>query len=160
MVEEFPAIRSPLTYLEGADVLPKPVGSIPLFVTGHSSQSLEWIAEHADGWVYYPRHPQKQTQMIQEWYSLTKQLAPGVFKRYVHCLYIALVDNPNSAATPIHLGYRLGRDRLIELLQYLRDIGVNHVGLILKYGERPTTEVLEEVGQEVLPLLKIYAHFG
>ena len=43
-----------------------------------------------------------------------------MFKRCVHYFYIALVDNPNSAATLIHLGYRLGRDRLIELLQYLR----------------------------------------
>ncbi len=160
LAEEFPVIQSPLTHLKGADVLPKPVGSIPLFVTGHSNQSLEWIAEHADGWLYYPLYPQMETQMIQEWYSLTKQLAPGVFKPYVHSLYIDLGDNPNSAMTPIHLGYRLGRDRLIELLQYLRDIGVNHVALILKHGKRPTTEVLEEVGQEVLPVLKIHVHLS
>jgi alkanesulfonate monooxygenase SsuD/methylene tetrahydromethanopterin reductase-like flavin-dependent oxidoreductase (luciferase family) len=57
LASEFPVIRSPLTHLEGADVLPKPVnGYIPLLVTGHSRQSPEWIAEHADGWLYYPRH--------------------------------------------------------------------------------------------------------
>ena len=151
LAEDFPVIRSPLTNLEGADVLPKPVGSIPLFLTGHSRQSLEWIAEHADGWLYYPRHPQMQAQMIQEWRGLTEQFAPGVFKPYAQSLSIDLVDNPDSAVAPIHLGYRLGRNRLIDLLQYLKEIGVNHVGLNLKYGERSATDVLEEVGQEVLP---------
>jgi luciferase-type oxidoreductase len=151
LTEEFPAIRSPLTNMAGADVIPKPVGRIPLLVTGHSRQSPEWIAEHADGWLYYPRHPQMQARTIQEWRRLTEQFAPGVFKPYAQSLYIDLLDNPASSPTPIHLGYRLGRERLIELLQYLRDIGVNHVGLNLKYGERPAAEVLEEVGQEVLP---------
>lgn len=104
------------------------------------------------GWLaLLPRHPQLKAQVIKEWRSLTEQFAPGVFKPYAQSLYIDLVDNPNGAATPIHLGYRLGRNRLIELLQHLRVIGVNHVGLNLKYGERPAAEVLEEVGQEVLP---------
>ncbi len=65
-----------------------------------------------------------------------------------------MIDHPNGAATPIHLGYRLGRERLIELLQHLREIGVNHVGLNLKYGERPAADVLEEVGQAVLPYVQ------
>ena len=65
-----------------------------------------------------------------------------------------MVDHPNGAATPIHLGYRLGSERLIELLQHLREIGVNHVGLNLKYGERPAADVLEEVGQAVLPYVQ------
>ena len=26
-----------------------------MLVTGHSGQSLDWIAEHSDGWLYYPR---------------------------------------------------------------------------------------------------------
>jgi len=94
------------------------------------------------------------TEKYWEWRRLTEQFAPGVFKPYAQSLYIDLVDNPVSSPTPIHLGYRLGRDCLIELFQYLRDIGVNHVGLNLKYGERPAAERLEEVGQEVLPYVQ------
>jgi luciferase-type oxidoreductase len=155
LAEDFPVIRSSLTNLEGADLLPKPIGhSIPLLVTGHSRQSPEWIAEHADGWLYYPRHPQMQARIIEDWRNLTAQFAPGVFKPYAQSLYVDLVDSPATSATPIHLGYRLGRDRLIELLQHLRAIGVNHVGLNLKYGERPAAEVLEEIGQEVLPIIQ------
>lgn len=152
LATEFPVIRSPLTHLEGADLLPKPVNqTIPLLVTGHSRQSPDWIAAHADGWLYYPRHPQMQAQTIRDWRRLTEQLAPGVFKPYAQSLYIDLLDNPDGAATPIHLGYRLGRHRLIDLLHHLQQIGVNHVGLNLKYGDRPAADVLEEVGQEVLP---------
>ncbi len=154
LAKDWTVIRSPLTHLEGADLLPKPVGAhIPLLVTGHSRQSPEWIAEHADGWLYYPRHPQMQAQIIQDWRRLTEQFAPGVFKPYAQSLYVDLVDDPNGTATPIHLGYRLGRNRLIDLLQHLQAIGVNHVGLNFKYGSRPAADVLEEIGQYVLPYI-------
>lgn len=150
--QEFPRLRSSLTSLERADLLPKPVGDrIPLLVTGHSRQSLEWIAQHADGWLYYPRHPQMQARILQDWQRLTQQLTPEVFKPHAQSLYIDLVDNPHTPATPIHLGYRLGRNRLIDLLYQLQEIGVNHVVFNLKYGERSAAEVLEEVGQEILP---------
>ena len=152
LAAEFPVMRSSLTQLEGADLLPKPVnGSIPLLVTGHSRQTPEWIAEQADGWLYYPRHPQMQARMIQDWRTLVNRVAPGRFKPYAQSLYVDLADDPTAAATPIHLGYKLGRDRLLDLLQHLRAIGVNHVGLNLKYGERPAGDVLEEIGREVLP---------
>ncbi|MEA5447360.1 LLM class oxidoreductase [Leptolyngbya sp. CCNP1308] len=154
LASDFPVIRSSLTQLEGADVLPKPVnGGIPLLVTGHSRQTPEWIAEQADGWLYYPRHPQMQARMIQDWRTLVDRVSPGTFKPYAQSLYVDLVDDPTAAPTPIHLGYRLGRDRLLDLFRHLRDIGVNHVGLNLKYGQRPAAEVLEEIGQEILPHL-------
>ncbi|NJK61588.1 MAG: LLM class oxidoreductase [Synechococcaceae cyanobacterium SM2_3_1] len=149
---EFGVIRSSLTQLEGADVLPKPVEQrIPLLVTGHSRQSLDWIATHADGWLYYPRHPQMQAQIIEDWRSLVQEVTPGVFKPYAQSLYLDLVEDPNTPATPIHLGYRLGRHSLMNLLLHLQEIGVNHVGLNLKYGSRPAAEVLEELGSEILP---------
>jgi len=48
-----------------ADILPKGVGhKIPMLVTGHSRQSLEWIAENADGWMYYPRNLYMQDHNI------------------------------------------------------------------------------------------------
>ena len=66
------------------DVLIKPVcDRIPLLVTGHSRQTPEWIAEHADSWLYYPRHPQMQAQIISDWRSSTERLAPGSIKQKV-----------------------------------------------------------------------------
>lgn len=149
---DFPTIRSPLTNLEGADVVPKPVAKqIPLLVTGHSHQSLEWIAEHADGWLYYPRDPQRQQKVLQDWQQLTEQFAPGIFKPYGQSLYIDLAEKPNAAPIPIHLGYRLGCKPLLDLLEQLQHIGVNHTIFNLKYGKRPASEVLEELGEEILP---------
>lgn len=149
---EFPVVRSPLTHLEGGDVIPKPVsGQIPLLVTGHSRQALSWIAEHADGWLYYPRHPEMQAQIIQDWREQTATFAPGQFKPYAQSLYLDLLEDPKAIATPIHLGYRLGREHLIDLLLHLQTLGVNHLAFNFKYSQRPAAEVLEEIGQEVLP---------
>lgn len=152
LTESFPIIRSSLGFLDGADLIPKPLTrSLPVLVTGHSGQSLEWIAVHSDGWLTYPRAPSDQGQRVSRWRTLVEQIAPGIFKPFAQSLYIDLTEVPDTPAMPIHLGYRLGRNQLIELLHKLQRVGVNHVALNLKYGHRPADEVLEEVGQEVLP---------
>ena len=62
-----------------------------------------------------------------------------------------LAAAPGALPQPIHLVWRVGRDRLIELLAALRTHGANHVVLNLKYGRRPADEVLEEIAEFVLP---------
>jgi hypothetical protein len=66
-------------------------------------------------------------------------------------LYVDLAERPDEPATPIHLGLRAGRDVLRELLQGLRAAGLNHVALNLKYGARPAGDVLEEIGEHLIP---------
>ncbi|MBI3453639.1 MAG: LLM class oxidoreductase [Rhodospirillales bacterium] len=150
--EEFPAIDSPLGQMHGADLVPKPfAGELPLLVAGNSQQSCEWIARHSDGWITYPRPPRHQGPLVARWRQLTEQEAGGQFKPFAQSLYIDLADRPDTPPTPIHLGYRLGRELLIDLLATLRELGVNHIALNLKYGRRPAGEAIEEIGQEVLP---------
>jgi luciferase-type oxidoreductase len=145
--ENFPAIRSPRVDLLNGDLLPKPrLFDIPVLVTGHSSQSPEWIAQHSDGWLYYPRNLVFQSELIKNWRSLTDQ-----FKPFAQSLYIDLTEDPNQPPTPIHLGFRIGRNPLIQFIENLKNAGVNHVILNLKYGHRPVEEVMEELGQEVVP---------
>ena len=145
--ENFPAIQSPRVHLSGGDLLPKPrLSDIPVLVTGHSSQSVEWIAQNSDGWMYYPRNIRFQAELIQHWRSFTDR-----FKPFTQSLYVDLTENPDQLPVPIHLGFRIGRNRLIEFLENLRLVGVNHVMINLKYGKRPAEEVIEELGQEVLP---------
>jgi len=48
-------------------------------------------------------------------------------------------------------GFSLGRNKLIELLGSLHSIGVNHVIIGLKAGRRPASDVLEELGEHVVP---------
>ena len=148
----FPNIDSPLSSLHDVDVLPKPVtGTLPLLVTGSSRQPMEWIAAQSDGWITYPRPLTTQTEVITMWKQLVAQSAPGRFNPFVQSLYIDLEDDPHATPTPIHLGLRLGRTALIELLKQLELHGANHVILNLKYGARPASDVLEELGAEVLP---------
>ncbi len=149
----FPGIESSVGSLRGVGLLPKPfAGALPLLVTGSSRQPMEWIAARSDGWITYPRPLSTQTDVITRWKQLAEKAAPGRFKPFAQSLYIDLSEDPHTAPTPIHLGLRSGRTGLIELLKMLESRGVNHVILNLKYGSRPASDVLEELGAEVVPL--------
>ncbi len=154
LAEEFPTLESFHATLAGtADLVPKPITPVPMLVTGHSGQSLEWIAQNADGWITYPRELQRQAEVAAQWRFAVGTAAPGVFKPFVQSLYVDLSDNPDAAPTPIHLGFRAGRHFVLRFLEALRSIGVNHVILNFKYSARSASEVLEEIGKEVLPRL-------
>ena len=148
---DYPQVATDRVCMTEGDVLPKPVlKDIPVMVTGNSRQSVEWIAQNADGWLYYPQAIPNQAQTIRRWRSLTPS-----FKPFAQSLYIDLAENPNERPTPIPLGLRAGRTHLIDHLDALRNIGVNHVGLNLKYGKRPAREVVQELGEDVVPRFMI-----
>jgi luciferase-type oxidoreductase len=158
LYEEFPRLQSPAGILSGtADLVPKPVGKLPMLVTGHSGQRLEWIAEHSDGWITYPRGVQRQAEVAAHWRAAVEAAAPGVFKPFVQSFYVDLAEDPQAPAVPIHLGYRGGRQIIFRILDTLRAIGVNHVILNFKYGSRNAADMLEELGREILPQLEASA---
>ncbi|MEM7256795.1 MAG: hypothetical protein AAF404_05350, partial [Pseudomonadota bacterium] len=133
------------------ELLPKSVsGDLPLLVTGRSRQSLQWIAENASGWLMYPQPVAQQTQVLASWRE-TLQQAQQAWKPFAQSLYVDLAEQPDASPSPIHLGYRLGRNRLTEHLSALRSIGVNHVAINLRFSSRPVAEVIDEIAQYVLP---------
>jgi luciferase-type oxidoreductase len=149
--EEMPVIENPLGRMYGAaDLVPKPVSKdgIPMLITGRARQTIDWIAKNGDGWLFYPQPVEKQKLVVDEWRNQTKEYG---FKPFAQSLYIDLSENPSEHPKPIHLGYRLGRNYLIQHLNGLKEIGVNHVALNLKYGQRDAKDVLEEVGQHLVP---------
>jgi luciferase-type oxidoreductase len=150
--EDFPHINSLFGQISGdIDLLPKSTGSrIPLLVTGHSGQNLDWIAKNSDGWIYYPRNVRIQAALVNQWRSALQTLGLAD-KPFLQSFYIDLAENPSAEPVPIHLGYRLGRNSLLEILYELRHVGVNHVVFNLKYGNRPAAEVIEELAEFVLP---------
>ncbi|WP_416758155.1 LLM class oxidoreductase [Roseateles sp. So40a] len=151
---EYPTVTSTAGVLTGnADVVPKPLGRLPMLVTGHSGQPLPWIAAHADGWITYPRGIERQAEVAASWRGEVLAAGRDAFKPLAQSLYIDLADDPDLPPTPIHLGFRAGRRFLLRFLEALRVAGVNHVILNLKYGSRTASEVLEEIGTEVLPPL-------
>ncbi|MDX2265516.1 MAG: LLM class oxidoreductase [Hyphomicrobiales bacterium] len=154
LAEEFPSVQSSYGAMMGtADLVPKPFARLPILITGSSRQSFEWIAAHADGWITYPRDLGRQAELVSKWRAAVEVMSPGVFKPFVQSLYVDLADNPAEPPRSIHLGFRAGRNFMIDFLNELGGVGVNHVALNLKYGRRAAGEVLEEIGREVLPQL-------
>ncbi|MCW2267503.1 Alkanesulfonate monooxygenase [compost metagenome] len=152
------SIDSSLGHLSGAQLLPRPAtGSIPLLVTGSSRQSMQWLGEQADGWLTYPHAthtaagPRQLAEKIRAWRSHIPDLG---FRPHVTNEWIDLDDNPDCPRTPLRGGYVLktGRKGLIELLGEWRDAGVNHGALGIHMAQRPAGEIIQELGEEVLPL--------
>jgi luciferase-type oxidoreductase len=149
--EHFPELDTPAGPMQNLDVLPKPSGGrVPLFVTGRSQQDLGWIARNADGWLSYPCGVTEQGQRIETWRKALADCGEPE-KPFAQSLYIDLATDPNQSASGIHLGYRLGRNRLLAHLTALEQIGVRHVMLNLKYGRRPATDVVAELVEHVVP---------
>jgi luciferase-type oxidoreductase len=136
---------------EHAQPVPLPThGTVPLLAIGSAQQPLTWIASNLDGFVTYPRPASTQAQVARAWRQAV-EAAQSEPKPFAQSLYVDLVERPNAAPTPIHLGLRSGTEALTAELLALESIGVNHVMLNLKYGRRPAAEVIEHVAEEILP---------
>ncbi|RFU60565.1 TIGR03571 family LLM class oxidoreductase [Peribacillus glennii] len=151
--EDWPTIHSDSGVINGTDMrlIPKPVSSIPTMVTGFSNQSMVWIAKHGDGWIQYPRSIEQQARLINDYRTLTEFHAPGIFKPFSQSLFIDLSENPDALPVPIPLGFAVGRNHLVDLLYEFQSIGVNHLGFVLYFSKRPPAEVIQELGEFVLP---------
>ena len=145
----FPHIASPLSHMPGANLIPKPVGQLPIQVVGSARQTVQWIAAQADGRVACPRDEAAQQDRTGLWRRALDQRAPGHAKPFTQSLFIDLAED--AGATPISLGRRLGRNRLIEKLLILQRLGVHHVTFNLRLSRRPAADVAEELTAEVLP---------
>ena len=135
----------------GMDILPKAKEhKVPMLLTGYSQQSLEWNAQHGDGWMYYPRNLYQQQLIIREWRELIAKQG-GYDKPFMQPLYIDLQANDDFKPIPIHLGFKIGVSHLVEYLKYLQDIGVNHLALNLRFNQADTEATLENLATKVLP---------
>ena len=132
------------------DILPKYTQNTPMLVTGHSGQSLEWIAEHADGWLYYPRNFKTLRIIMQQWRDALSHTQKD-WKPFMQSLYVDITKDPKTSPLPIHLGFKSGTDYLNAHLKLLEAHGVNHVIINMKYGSRPAEEMIEEIGEQVIP---------
>ena len=132
------------------DILPKARGhKIPMLITGHSRQSVEWIAEHGDGWIYYPRNTTLQELNIKEWRALLANKAHS--KPFMQPLYVDLHENDDFKPQGIHLGFRIGAHYLVDYFHQLKNIGVNHVAINLRFNSASIEHTLERLANKVLP---------
>lgn len=134
------------------DLIPKPYKTtIPMPIVGGCQQDVDWIAEYGDAWIMYPRPIKVQSQIIDAWKAAQKDLGQEHNKPFGQSLYVDILENKNAVPIPIHLGFRSGRNFLIDHLVELQEIGVNHVIFNLKYGSRPAAEMIEEIGEYIIP---------
>ena len=134
------------------DILPKPVNhKIPLLMTGYSQQSLEWNVKNTDGWMSYPKDIISQKNTINQWRDLLLKTNDEFNKPFMQPLYIDLNENDDCKPRPIHLGFSLGANYLVEYLQQLEQIGVNHVALNLRFNSENIESTLDKLGSKVLP---------
>ena len=145
--ESFPQIQTERVDMLQGDVVPKPMLSdIPILGTGYSGQTIEWLAKHTDGWLFYSQGVNEQRELVKKWRE-----AAGEFKPFAQALAIDLSENPNEAPKPIKGGFRSGYKFLIDYLHSYEDAGVNHVMFGLKNSKRPAAEVIQELGEYVVP---------
>lgn len=151
------AIESTLGRIAGPQFLPKPsCGAVPLLITGSCRQTLQWVGEHADGWLTYPESthsidgPRQLAQKIRAWRNL---IPDAGFRPHVTNEWLDLSADPNLPRTPMQGGYvlRTGRKGLLDLLGEWKEAGVNHAALGIQFSHRPVAEVIQELAEEVLP---------
>jgi len=148
MAEARPRFDNPYGQPDGGmDLLPKPAGGrLPMLITGGSQQHPDWVAEHGDGWMTYPRPLELQAHVLADWRSRVG----GPPKPVLQPLYVDLSEDPDTPPTPLHLGFRSGSRPLRAYLHQLEAIGVHHVALNLRFQRGDIETTLHRLAQEVL----------
>ncbi|MEM7721442.1 MAG: LLM class oxidoreductase [Pseudomonadota bacterium] len=149
---DYPHLETAQGNLSGhIDMLPKPAGvRLPLLITGGSQQSPDWVAEHGDGWMTYPRDPVSQGRVVAD-YRARLTGAGQRNKPVMQSLYIDLLDDPEAPARPIHLGFQSGTGFLRRYLREIENLGINHVALNLRFNSAPIDTTLKRLADDLLP---------
>ncbi|WP_214760402.1 LLM class oxidoreductase [Exiguobacterium sp. s146] len=150
LYHNYPTIDSLYGEVHEATLVPRPKKRIPTMITGFAQQDMDWLGQHGDGWMYYPQAPFAQEQVLTAWREAGQTYGKG-FRPFSMPMHLDLSHDPDELPTPIRLGFRIGRNPLIKLLEAYRGIGVNHLFFALFDGQRPADEVIEELGEYVLP---------
>ena len=132
-------------------LLPAASDPVPLLAVGSGGQSVDWIARHAQAWMTYHREPQDQQGRYGYWRAAVGRAAPDAFRGFGVSMRLELDEDPGAPASPISLGYHVGRHGLIDLLGDMRASGTHHVALNLAGSSRPLRDVMAEIAAEVLP---------
>lgn len=133
------------------DLVPKPAAaSIPVIAIGRAGQSLEWLAQNVDAWIWHG-DALRMAEVVPHWREVTAS------RGFVPFGYGAMFDLDSNPDAPLQTGrvLRGGRHALKGFFARQRDAGVNHVALNLKPTRRPALEVIDELQQHVLPAFAI-----
>ena len=140
-----------LDHTGGYDLMDAAHAQIPMIVVGSARQSVQWIAAHSEAWATYHRPETRQQSRIGLWRGALDQSANGADKPFIQSMQLDLAESPSAEPEPLDLGMRGGRHALLEYLLRLKGLGVGHVIFNLPKGARPMEDVLQEMGEEIIP---------
>jgi luciferase-type oxidoreductase len=146
--ESFPEVEGRFGSLDGTlDVRPTPVdGTVPLLVTGHARQELDWIGANADGWLFYQLPERTLAGFLDDWRDATPEPRP-----FAMGLGVDLADDPDAGMEPIHQGFSAGSEWFVDYFGTLRELGVDHVAVGLR-GDDPE-RAMDRFAEDVLSRL-------
>ena len=121
--DEYPEVDGYWGDLDGElDLVPKPTTeTVPLLPTGRARQSMDWLGEHGDGWLFYHLPEDTLESFLADW----REVAGA--KPYCMAVRAVLADDPAAGPEPVHQGYRAGVEWFAEYLRDLDETGVDHV---------------------------------
>lgn len=137
----------------GHELMVAPTRRIPQIVVGSAKQTLQWTAANADAWATYYRPLAEQTGRFDLWHQAVRRRGQGNDPALIQSMSLDLLSDPAAPAQEISLGLRTGSRALLERLQRYREIGLDHCILAQATDARPTAEIIDQLGDEVVPHL-------
>ncbi len=132
------------------DLVPKPVARrLPMIAIGRSRQPIEWIAQNTDAWIWSVHDTTHIAHLLDALRDAAGDQAPPP---YGYATFLDLSQDPDAPEQQIHNVVRIGRKALIEKWHAQRETGVTHIALNMKPSGRPAADVMDELGEHVLPL--------
>jgi len=133
---EFPETSGEWGTLDGdLDLVPKPTtGTVPLLPTGRARQTMAWLGDHGDGWLFYHLPDATLESYLQQWRDVAGD------KPYAMAVRTDLAEDPTADPEPVHQGYRAGSEWFVDYFRRLDAMGVDHV-LVGSSGEDPEREL-------------------
>ncbi|MFB6179997.1 MAG: TIGR03571 family LLM class oxidoreductase [Halorientalis sp.] len=134
--EEFPETEGSWGRLDGElDLVPKPTAeTVPLLPTGRARQSMAWLGEYGDGWLFYHLPLDTLESFLADWREVAGE------KPYAMAVRTELADDPTAEPEHVHQGYRAGSEWFVEYFRDLDAMGVDHV-LVSTAGDDPEREL-------------------
>ena len=129
------------------DLVPKPAAPrIPMIAIGRAGQSLEWLAQNVDAWIWHG-DAQRMPDIVPHWREVTAA------RGFVPFGYGAMFDLDVNPDAPLQTGrvLRGGRHALEDFFARQREAGINHVALNLKPTRRPALDIIAELQEHILP---------
>ncbi|KAB1185403.1 MULTISPECIES: TIGR03571 family LLM class oxidoreductase [Haloferax] len=121
--EDYPEVESSWGTLDGEITLvPKPTTeTVPLLPTGYARQTLEWIAEHGDGWLFYQLPQSTLESYLADWRDAAGDTP------FSMAVQVELADDPGDGPEHIHQGFCAGTEWFRDYFSGLNEMGVDHV---------------------------------